>query len=206
MYAHMNHLAVMIAAKSLQGRHHSCFYQLETVILTGAFLMRTRVQTLPAFGRSYSGRTDRMAEIRRWSRLLDSQFTFPGTNFKFGLDPLIGLFLPGLGSVGTAIMSLVLISTMRKHGASGHVVVRMLLNVALDTVVGAIPILGNIFDFTFRANDRNVELLRQHYEEGRHQGSGKGLIAAVVAGFLAVCGLIVWGVVAMIAWLWHAVQ
>jgi hypothetical protein len=147
-----------------------------------------------------------MAQVRRWSRLLDSQFTLPGTNFKFGLDPLIGLFLPGLGSVGTALMSLVLIQTMRKHGASGHVVVRMLLNVALDTVVGAIPILGNVFDFAYRANDRNVELLREHYEEGRHQGSGRGLIAAVVVGFLAVCGLIVWAAVAFIAWLWHAVQ
>src|SRR5919106_1813089 len=48
--------------------------------------MRTRVQTLPAFGRSYSGPTDRMADVRRWSRLLDSQFTLPGPNFKFGLD------------------------------------------------------------------------------------------------------------------------
>ena len=168
--------------------------------------MRTRVKTIPAYGFSYELDTDRLAMVRRWSRLMDSEFNFPGTKFRFGVDPLIGLFLPGLGSVASSIVSLALISTMRKHGASGHVVVRMLLNVFLDTTVGAIPLLGNVFDFYYRANNRNVELLRLHYEEGKYQGSGRGLIVALVVGIIAVCGLLVWGTIAMFETIWHAIH
>ena len=168
--------------------------------------MRTRVKTIPAFGFSYELDTDRLARVRRWSRLMDSQFQFPGTKFKFGIDPLIGLFVPGLGSVASSVVSLALISTMMNHGASGHVLVRMLLNVLLDTTVGAIPILGNVFDFYYRANDRNVELLRLHYEEGRYQGSGRGLIAVLVVAIVAVTGLALWGAIALFEAIWHALR
>lgn len=169
--------------------------------------MRTRVQTIPAFGASYFGAEgDRLASVRRWARLMDSQFVIPGTNIRFGLDPLVGLFLPGLGSVASSVVSLALISTMSKHGASRHLIIRMLLNVFLDTVVGAIPLIGNIFDFVYRANDRNVELLRQHYEEGRYQGSGNGLIAVLLGGLAVAAGLIVWGTVVAIEFVWHQLQ
>jgi hypothetical protein len=168
--------------------------------------MRSRLHTIPAYGYSAELDTDRLAAVRRWSKLLDSQFQIPGTNFRFGLDPLVGLFLPGVGGVASSIVSLMLISTMMKHGASRNVLVRMLLNVLLDTTVGAIPILGNIFDFAFRANDRNVELLRRHYDEGKYQGSGWGLIIAVLGGIVVVCGLLLWGAVALVEAVWHAIR
>jgi hypothetical protein len=96
-----------------------------------------------------------------------------------------------------------LLLTMLRHGASGAVVVRMALNILIDTVVGAIPIIGNIFDFAYKSNERNVALLRRHYAEGRHPGSGKGLIALVLLGFLVVFGLVAWGSVALLSWVWH---
>lgn len=152
-----------------------------------------------------SDATERLRWVERTAHLLDSQFRLPGTRFRFGLDPLLGL-IPIVGDLSTTVVSVVLLLTMLRHGASGAVVVRMALNILLDTVVGAIPILGSVFDFTFKSNERNVALLRRHYAEGQHSGSGKGLILVVLLLFLVVAGLIAWGSVALLHWLWLAVE
>jgi NAD/NADP transhydrogenase beta subunit len=165
--------------------------------------MRQRVITIPSYGsaRHETSGEDRLAHVRTLAQLMDSRFTIPGTNIRFGLDPLIGLFLPGIGSIASSVVSLALISTMAKYGASRHLVIRMLLNVLLDTTIGAIPLLGSVFDVFYRANDRNFELLRRHYDEGRYQGSGAGLIAIVLTVLAIVCALIVWGFIAFLRWL-----
>lgn len=154
--------------------------------------------------------TDSELEKRlRWvnyvARLMDSQFRLPGTRFRFGLDPLLGL-LPVVGDVSSFAVSAVLIVTMMRYGASGAVVVRMVLNALFDAIVGAIPLLGNLFDFAYKANDRNVALLRKHYVEGQYQGSGKGLIALVILILVAGLGLIGWGSYELLHWLWHYFQ
>jgi hypothetical protein len=146
---------------------------------------------------------DKLRWVEQIARLMDSRFKVPGTNFRFGLDPLMGL-IPVVGGIPSAIVSVLLVSTMMRHGASGEVAVRMILNVAIDTIIGAVPIVGNIFDFAFRANDRNVRLLRAHYNEGRYQGSGRGLVAMLVVGLAAVLGLIAWGTWALVAASWRA--
>jgi len=145
---------------------------------------------------------ERLRWVARVARLMDSQFRLPGTRFRFGLDPLLGL-VPIVGDLSSTAVSVALLLTMLRHGASGAVVVRMAFNILLDTVVGAIPILGNLFDFAYKSNERNVALLRRHYAEGRHQGSGKGLVALLLLGFLVVLGLVAWGSVALLSWLWH---
>jgi hypothetical protein len=96
-----------------------------------------------------------------------------------------------------------LLLTMLRHGASGNVVLRMGLNILLDSVVGAIPVLGNIFDFAYKSNERNVELLRRHYAEGRHQGSGRGLVVLLLIGFVGLLGLVAWGSAALLRAGWH---
>ncbi|MDJ0367676.1 DUF4112 domain-containing protein [Hymenobacter sp. H14-R3] len=148
---------------------------------------------------------ERLRWVERVARLLDSQFQLPGTQFRFGLDPLLGL-VPVVGDLSTTLVSVALLLTMLRHGASGAVVVRMALNILIDTVVGAIPILGSIFDFTFKSNERNVALLRRHYAQGQHTGSGKGLILVVLVLFVAVAGLVAWGSVALLHWLWLAME
>ncbi|WP_072008618.1 DUF4112 domain-containing protein [Hymenobacter sp. IS2118] len=145
---------------------------------------------------------ERLRWVERVARLMDSQFRLPGTQFRFGLDPLLGL-VPVVGDLSTLAVSGALLMTMMRHGASGAVVVRMALNILLDTVIGAIPILGNVFDFAYKSNERNVALLRRHYAEGRHGGSGKGLVALLVVGFLVVFGLVAWGTIAVLRWAWH---
>lgn len=145
---------------------------------------------------------ERLRWVERVAYLLDSQFRLPGTQFRFGLDPLLGL-LPIVGDLSTTVVSVALLLTMMRHGASGAVVVRMALNILLDTVVGAIPLVGNVFDFAYKSNERNVALLRRHYAEGRHTGSGKGLVALLLLAFLVVAGLVAWGGVTLLHWLWH---
>ena len=144
---------------------------------------------------------ERLRWVERIARLMDSQFRLPGTRFRFGLDPLLGL-VPIVGDLSTTAVSVALLLTMMRHGASGAVAVRMALNILVDTVVGAVPVLGNVFDFAFKSNERNVALLRRHYAEGRHPGSGKGLVALLLLGFLVVAGLVVWGSVALLHWAW----
>ncbi|MDO7845681.1 DUF4112 domain-containing protein [Hymenobacter sp. M29] len=147
---------------------------------------------------------ERLRWVERIAKLMDSQFTLPGTRFRFGLDPILGL-LPVVGDLGTTAVSVALLLTMFRHGASGAVVVRMALNILLDTVVGAIPLLGNVFDFAYRSNERNVALLRRHYAEGRHTGSGKGLVVLLLLFLAAVVALVGWGSVVLLRWGWQHV-
>jgi hypothetical protein len=124
-------------------------------------------------------RDNTMQNIEQIARLLDSQFIIPGTKIRFGLDPILSLF-PVLGDFVTFLISGALIYAMHNHGASRKVVIKMLLNSTLDAVIGAVPLVGSVFDIFYRANDRNVRLLREHYLEGKHEGSGNGILAVIV--------------------------
>lgn len=129
------------------------------------------------------------------TKLLDNQFRIPGTEVRFGFDFIIGL-IPGVGDLVSLGISGVLVSVMARKGASGMVIVKMLWNILLDAVVGAIPILGDIFDLSYRANRRNLILLKEHYEEGEHQGSATFVVIVVlvivIGIFISAIYLIGW--------------
>jgi len=95
------------------------------------------------------------------SRLMDSAFVIPGTNIRFGLDPIIGL-LPGIGDGATALTSLMLFLKSAAYGVPKIVLARMALNIVLNTSLGAVPVVGDAFSFWFKSNDRNYELFRKH--------------------------------------------
>lgn len=99
---------------------------------------------------------------RRLSRLLDSAVTIPGTDLKIGLDPILGLLLPELGDSLTALVSLTLLGVAFRERVPKLVMARMLVNIAVDALLGAIPLVGDLFDFAFRANDRNLALIERH--------------------------------------------
>jgi hypothetical protein len=132
--------------------------------------------------------------IRRISNLLDSKFKIPSTSIRFGLDPIFSI-IPGLGDLSTYVVSLVIIYTIRRRGASGEVLIKMLVNASLDALVGSIPILGTIFDIWFKSNEKNLRLIHEYYEEGKHQGSGKGLLFMVI-----VMVVVVFAALLYIAW------
>jgi hypothetical protein len=134
------------------------------------------------------------------SKLLDSQFRVPGTNFRFGLDPLIGL-IPGAGDFITFLISSMMLTTLARNGASGYVLARMVMNVVLDTLIGAIPVAGDLFDFAFKSNQRNLRLLHEHYTEGRHRGGAWKVIVPVLLVLLICMTGIIWLTYKAITWL-----
>lgn len=125
------------------------------------------------------------------TKILDNRFTIPGTNIKFGLDFLIGL-VPYAGDIISFLMSSGLVLVMVRHGASGMLVTKMLGNIFLDTTVGSIPILGDIFDLGYKANRRNYHLLEEHYEEGKHSGSIWPVLIGVLIAIIAMFVLLIW--------------
>ena len=104
-----------------------------------------------------------IVEFDRVARLLDSQWRIPGTNMRFGLDPLVGL-VPGLGDVATGLVSAYIVLLAARLKLPAPVMARMAGNVALDVIAGSVPILGSVFDLFYKANRRNFELLRRHLE------------------------------------------
>ncbi len=105
-------------------------------------------------------REQRLARLEALAKLLDVAFIVPGTKIRYGIDGLIGL-IPVVGDIITTAISLWLVREARALGAPWHVTARMLGNVALDGVVGIVPLAGDAFDVMFRANVRNVRLLRR---------------------------------------------
>jgi hypothetical protein len=103
----------------------------------------------------------RLENMADW---MDSRFRIPGTNVRFGLDGIFGL-IPGLGDGVTALPAVYLIMSAQRLGASKWLMTRMAGNVGIDMLLGAIPLVGDLFDIGFKANRRNVALLRRHLEE-----------------------------------------
>jgi hypothetical protein len=110
----------------------------------------------------------RIARIDALATLLDTALVIPGTGVRFGLDGLIGLF-PVVGDIITTVLSLFIVHEAYQLGAPGHVIARMLRNVALDGVLGAVPLVGDAFDVLWRANRRNVRLLLEWLEHERRR-------------------------------------
>lgn len=146
----------------------------------------------------------------RWrARLLDTAFRIPGTRITFGIEPLIGL-VPWLGDAAGAVLSLLLVWDAHRLGVPGVVKVRMLLNVLLDTLAGAVPILGDLWDFYYKANRRNLALLERSLATGRPRAHGSdwafvlgtvGAGIALVALPLLAGSALVFGILALVSYL-----
>jgi hypothetical protein len=104
------------------------------------------------------------AARERWVKLLaawtDTVFEVPGLGWRFGLDPIIGL-VPVVGDLASAMVSFYILSLASQLGAPRSTLARMMLNVGIDYTVGAIPVVGNLFDFAWKANYRNAKLLER---------------------------------------------
>jgi hypothetical protein len=136
--------------------------------------------------------TDPLARARTLTRLLDSVARVPGTGFRFGLDPLLGL-VPGLGDMTGAALSGYLVLLASRHGAPKAVIVRMLGNVAVDTVVGTMPVLGDLFDAGWKSNTRNLALLERHLGQPVSEKP-----ASRVVVWLTILGLVLLGIGAIL--------
>ena len=133
-------------------------------------------------------------QVDRLAWLLDNSIHIPIINYRIGLDALIGL-IPGLGDAAGLVVSSFIVLQAIRLGAPRAILGRMVLNIVIEAVVGLIPVLGDFFDATFKSNARNVRLLRLALEQPANSSalnaaSGKGVIAAVLAGLIGLIVLI----------------
>ena len=113
---------------------------------------------------SVGGTEESVARLEALAKLMDGAFVIPGTNIRMGLDAFIGL-VPVAGDMLGGLISTYLIWEARRLGAPRWLIARMVANAFLDTTLGAVPVLGDAFDVMFRANMKNMALLRKHLEK-----------------------------------------
>ena len=137
----------------------------------------------------------RIQGLRTLTKLLDSAFQVPGTGIRFGLDALIGI-VPGIGDAIGAIFSVAIVFQAARLGVSKATLSRMMGNVALDTIVGEIPLLGDLFDAGWKANTKNLALLEAHLQQptATSRASGRVLLLLGAALLLLLAGVIALGI------------
>lgn len=122
---------------------------------------------------------------------MDNLVRVPGTQFRIGIDPLIGL-IPGLGDTGAAMVSALALIQAARQGVPKIVLVRMSLNILLNELIGIVPVVGDAFSFWFKSNARNYELIKQHTASGvgprqSRRSDWVFVVAVLVALALIVC-------------------
>ncbi len=126
----------------------------------------------------------RLERLRRVGWILDSAIGIPGTRIRFGVDSIIGL-VPGLGDLLGGVLSLYIIAESARLGVPRSLLARMGWNVALDTLVGEVPVLGDLFDVAWKANLRNLVLLEEHLQRpAASTRASRGFVALLVLGLL----------------------
>jgi hypothetical protein len=138
----------------------------------------------------------------RWLALvMDNFFRVPGTSFRVGLDPLMGL-LPGLGDTGSSVISVIALIAAARRGLPRILVARMSLNILINEVVGIVPVLGDAFSFWFKSNARNYDLLKQYTGAPRRSTKGDWIF---VVGVLGALGLLLVASLAINFWLLYEI-
>ncbi|MDY6940743.1 MAG: DUF4112 domain-containing protein [Cyanobacteriota bacterium] len=130
--------------------------------------------------------SDTVRHLRKLSHLLDNAIPIPGTRYRLGLDPILGL-IPGGGDVAGAVLSAYIIYRSAQMGMPAKSLGRMASNVLIEMLVGTIPVIGDFFDVGWKANVRNVQLLEEHVGSDRSaKAADKRLVFAIVAGIVLV--------------------
>jgi hypothetical protein len=127
----------------------------------------------------------RLQALRKLGRLLDSAFVVPGTSYRVGLDPVLGV-IPGIGDLVSPLFAIGILLLARDLQIPRVVQLRMIGNVAIDALVGAVPIVGDLFDFAWKANDRNVALLEHYAYEERPAQAGDWLFVTLMIAIVLV--------------------
>jgi Domain of unknown function (DUF4112) len=131
-------------------------------------------------------RAPKIERLKALTKLLDSAFQVPGTRFRFGLDAIVGV-IPGIGDAIGAVFSAIIVFQAARLGASKATLARMIGNVALDTIVGEIPLLGDLFDAGWKANTKNLALLEAQLERPAATGkASRRLLFLLGAGLLVL--------------------
>jgi hypothetical protein len=161
-----------------------------------------RSLTSPALVPEVASLDRRLDRLRRVGWVLDSSFRVPGTGIRFGVDSIIGL-VPGLGDLIAAGFSLYIIAESARLGVPRGLLLRMGWNVAVDTFVGEVPILGDLFDVAWKSNMRNIALLEEHLRQPIASArSSRGFVVVLCFGLL----LLTVGAIALAVLLFRLVE
>jgi hypothetical protein len=144
-----------------------------------------------------------LVALRRFAFVMDEAFTIPGTRFHIGADALLGL-IPGIGDIIGGVLSTWIIAGALRHRVPSPIIVRMVWNIALDLLLGAVPLAGDVFDFLFEENMKNMRLLEKHRDRGRPPRSTAAIafvITAIVLFVILLSTFILACVIALALWL-----
>jgi hypothetical protein len=144
-----------------------------------------------------------LVALRRFAFLMDEAFVLPGKKVRVGLDALLGL-IPGIGDVIGALLSTWIIAGALRHRVPARHIVRMVLNVAIDLIFGAVPLAGDMFDFLYEENMMNMRLLEKHRDRRRPPRSSAEIafvLGAIIVFLVLLAVALVAGVVALGLWL-----
>ncbi len=135
-----------------------------------------------------------LSQLRIWAErmvtLLDDRFRIPGTDVRFGLDPIIGILFPGIGDAVTGTGSIGLLALAVRRGVPRVVLWRMVLNIFVDALFGSLPLVGDVFDVAFKANRRNLELIRAHESPDSKASRWDYVVVALGVG-LAIVSIVI---------------
>ena len=134
------------------------------------------------------GQSQRLEALRRISQLLDSAYPVPGTSYRIGLDPILGL-VPGLGDLVSPLFTIGILWEARELALPRVVQLRMLFNVAIDALTGVVPIVGDLFDFAWKSNDMNMALLERHGREEHPPSRGDWAFVTLMIGLLVMIAI-----------------
>jgi hypothetical protein len=144
-----------------------------------------------------------LVALRRFAYYMDEAFTIPGTPFKVGLDALLGL-IPGIGDVIGGVLSTWIVIGALRHRVPARIIARMVLNIAIDLLFGAVPVAGDVFDFLYEENVKNMRLLEKHRDRRRPPRSYAAIAftaAMIVLFVVAIAVLFVAAVIALVLWI-----
>ena len=135
---------------------------------------------------------EKLLRLKLLGNRLDEIITIPGTKYKIGIDPIIGIF-PVIGDLLGSILSIYIIYSGSKMGVSSQVIAKMSLNLGIDFTVGLIPIFGDIFDMGWKANKKNIELIEKNINQTKENNGFNNLIIATLTILILVVFLMILG-------------
>lgn len=147
----------------------------------------------------------RLVHLHRFAYWLDDGIRLPGTRVRIGLDPVIGL-VPGFGDAAGAILSAVILVEAIRRGVSRFTLGRIAWNIALDALLGAVPVIGDAFDFVWKANLKNVALIERHVAvPATARKADRFFVVLLVGSLILLCAALMVAGVLLTAWLFRLI-
>ncbi|MEP6518105.1 DUF4112 domain-containing protein [Microcoleus vaginatus] len=146
-----------------------------------------------------------LRRLRRISHVLDNAIPIPGTKYRIGLDPILGL-IPGGGDLISSIFAGYVVFKSAQLGVPQETLVKMATNIVFDTVAGTVPVAGDLLDVAWKANVKNIELLDAHLGSPEQGKKADWLfVAALLLGLMLIVGGVIFLSVMLLGWLFQVI-